>query len=1106
MKHAIDPRLVICRSASSIYTTITGIIVLTIIGLFSLVSVAQAQTAFVSVNETTCPEFGEWGGKTCVLQQDVNHPLVIDEPGVFLDGNGHSIVVDDATAEAALLITSEKNKITNLVITSVAQTGIQISSSARRTVVEGVIILGANVGVQDSGQETQLNHLYIDGLGRAEAGIKIEGPVNLVVTLTVIKNVETGIVASSTSRVTVAQTLIDSVATGMSVTASEDITLTHSRLQNVTETGVYINASNRVTVEKSYLSGVASVGVHVQSIPDLDRVFIIGNSISDVSTGLLDTTPISQYEGQTKPRLFFRRNDVVEVGVTHTVPSVAQNLVQFTPNYWSDYDQDSEGCLDDNADDTCDAGYQRPAVDDVEYVISGVSHRVPFGDAADLAIPTCELVGPDSALVAESVSFDLVSDQTNQGFITRFGAFETSPDQADILFSSAGEFEITAYAWGTLTVPTRCATTVTVTDESPQPVGASSVLFLPGIQASRLYADGLLGTEDRLWEPQGNGDVRQLAMTSAGESVNAVYTRDVVEEITGLFVGKNIYKGFLGLLEDLQDDQIIADYEPFAYDWRKSVFEVATKPVLYPDDETKRLLDEVLRLAKDSYTGKVTIISHSNGGLVAKALLHEYGTAELAGKVDKLVMIGAPQLGTPKGIGAMLHGTDQQALGGLVIDDEVARDVIQNMPGAYTLLPSSAYFSSVSSDSLIFADDSIETESVREYGSITNRAALEDFLLDTKNVLPDDLVINQPLTLNKVLLESAKLEQDILDTWQAPDGVEVYEAVGTGLATISGFEYRAFTCSTSAACLFGTFMKPYPLFSNRGDQTVIAESALGYEGDKVTAVFDLKEEGEERLILQREHADLTESPAVQTFVESVLKYPYVADVVEVPEFAEVISTYTLIGVHSPVTVQIITTDNKVVGRTGDEQQEELIGSQYIELGGSTYLIIPSEVNDYTIQITGTDIGPFTLTIEQLGSDNERTTIASIVSESAPNMQATMFVAEGVHGNLMVDIDADGSIDEERTISGELVVTEMPVTTEGTNNQSDSSTRVGGRAPRAQVLGITTSQDEQISSIIIADALEQLSQVLQTRDYLTELESQNLIQLLQAIRQSLAINN
>jgi pimeloyl-ACP methyl ester carboxylesterase len=594
-------------------------------------------------------------------------------------------------------------------------------------------------------------------------------------------------------------------------------------------------------------------------------------------------------------------------------------------------------------------------------------------------------------------------------------------------------------------------------------------------------------------------------MTSDGVSIEDVYTRDVVDEIAIPGLGENIYKGFLGFLADLQDEEVIADYQPFAYDWRNSVFAVATQPVKYPDGETKRLLDEVLRLAEDSYTDKVTIVAHSNGGLVAKALLHEYGETALAGKVDKLVMIGTPQLGTPKGIGAMLHGTNQQALGGLVISDAVARDVIQNMPGAYTLLPSAAYFTAISSDAVVLADNSSETASVRGYGSVSSRLALENFMLDVQDTLPDNPTINQPLTLNAQLQQAARAEQDLLDAWQAPEGVEVYEVVGTGLATIRGFEYRSFSCSANPACILGAFMKPYPLFSNNGDETVIAGSAQGYGGDKMTAVINLELANAGVTNINREHADLTESPAVQTFVESVIKYPYLTAGVQVPDFADVSVKYTLIGVHSPVTPRIVTGDGRVIGRVGAGVRKEVPGSQYLELGGSTYLIIPTEVGDYTIELAGTGAGLFTLTIEQLGADNGRTDLALIVASSTPVLQGNLTVRDGAFSTLTIDMDGDGRVDEERTLTGELVLNNE-VIVEPISSQSSSATRVRDRSPAAQVLGVATSQGPLIqsdSSTIIAGTLQQLTQVLQQRSYLTEVEVQTLTQLLQAISQFLA---
>jgi hypothetical protein len=99
------------------------------------------------------------------------------------------------------------------------------------------------------------------------------------------------------------------------------------------------------------------------------------------------------------------------------------------------------------------------------------------------------------------------------------------------------------------------------------PTGASSVLFLPGIQASRLYTPGILGSEDQLWEANDNGDVRQLAMTATGESSTSVYTRDIVGEAYGAL---GVYAGFSAYMNTLVSDQTIKAWTPFAYDWRYS--------------------------------------------------------------------------------------------------------------------------------------------------------------------------------------------------------------------------------------------------------------------------------------------------------------------------------------------------------------------------------------------------------------------------------------------------------------------------------------------------------------------------------------------------------
>lgn len=563
--------------------------------------------------------------------------------------------------------------------------------------------------------------------------------------------------------------------------------------------------------------------------------------------------------------------------------------------------------------------------------------------------------------------------------------------------------------------------TFTISDPvaEPEPTGASSVLFLPGIQASRLYIQEGEG-ENKLWETAKNSDINKLAMSEAGISLNNVYTNDVIQEIGGIAPGANIYKSFFALLDDYVETETIYEFQPFAYDWRHSVFDVASESVAYRT-ESKRLLDEVLRMAANSYTGKVTIIGHSNGGLAAKALLYEYGENELEGKVDKLVMIGTPQLGTPKGISALLHGKIYDGISDLLLSDKVIRNTSRNMPGSYTLLPSARYFSDVADGPLITSDGSQSTQAVREYGDIASQSQLADFLLDTKDVLSNNPTTNQPLTLNSSILETALEEQDILDSWQAPTEVSVYEVAGTGLATISGIKYEEFDCSdANAFCVLSKVMKPKLQFDNRGDQTVIAGSAAGYEGRRTTAVVDLFSEGDKRFVKERNHADLTESEAVQTFVGSVIKYPYLTDAIQVPDFTEVAHRYTIVSTHSPVTPVITDKDGLSVGRQGNEISEDIIGSQYIEMAGSTYLIVPHDGTEYTLEVMGDAEGVFTLVVEELTTSNEQKEIARIVASSTPDMFAALKVVNNDVSNLLIDFQNDGEVDEEWTSDGEMI--------------------------------------------------------------------------------------
>ena len=626
------------------------------------------------------------------------------------------------------------------------------------------------------------------------------------------------------------------------------------------------------------------------------------------------------------------------------------------------------------------------------------------------------------------------------------------------------------------------ARTFTVALADSEPTGASSVLFLPGIQASRLYAGedivlpgfaNNIEKGDKLWEQTNDKRIAVLAMNENGESLYNIYTDDVVEEVTGRFFGANIYKGFLGLLDGMKvedggivtEERVINDFVSFAYDWRYSVFDVATKPVQY-ENEVKLLKDELIELASTSLTDKVTIIAHSNGGLVAKALLHEYGDNELKGLVDKVVMIGTPQLGTPKGISALLHGQVMEGFGNVLTSDVVLRDTIANMSGTYTLLPSTRYLDEVADVPLVRVPAGFP---LSVYDGVSTRSELDALLLDSQNVVGTTPTIQEPMQLNDTLLTNALAEQAILDAWRPPAGVEVYEVAGTGIPTPAAVHYEvvlSVTCPNAAAVFLATqcetkeVLKPKLYSTIKGDKTVVLGSARGQLGDKRALTVNLNS-ASEGFRIDRDHSNLTETPAIQTFVESVIRFPYLTDNIITPPFSQLLSGYTIHAGHSPVTLRVTTPGGLVTGIVDGEIRQDISGSQFLTLAGSSYVIVPDDVTDYTLEVIGTGNGVYTLETSTLSPDDVQTIIASFVASTTDTMMATMEITDGSMGTLQTDFDNNGSIDEVRTSAGGLVVAVIPELEPDPNAapvSPSSATRVGERAPAPAVLGLSVSAD------------------------------------------------
>ncbi|MBI3449767.1 MAG: hypothetical protein HY049_12730 [Acidobacteria bacterium] len=150
---------------------------------------------------------------------------------------------------------------------------------------------------------------------------------------------------------------------------------------------------------------------------------------------------------------------------------------------------------------------------------------------------------------------------------------------------------------------------------------------------------------------------------------------------------------------DIHDPRPGADLYAFDYDWRRDVPETAAA--------LGAAIDRVLS-ARGDPGGKVDLVAHSLGGLVARYYVRHGGRDVLAGEPSAPTFAGAPHVGTVILLGTPNGGT-LDALRSLLEGERVPRllppEAIFTMPAAYQLLPAPGPSYLVDVDGAPVADD-----------------------------------------------------------------------------------------------------------------------------------------------------------------------------------------------------------------------------------------------------------------------------------------------------------------------------------------------------------------------------------------------------------------
>jgi hypothetical protein len=530
----------------------------------------------------------------------------------------------------------------------------------------------------------------------------------------------------------------------------------------------------------------------------------------------------------------------------------------------------------------------------------------------------------------------------------------------------------------------------------------SNVLFLPGLEASRLYKQKtILGfpVEDQLWEPNLPSDVDDLYLNTDGTSKNSsIYTKDIIgtTNVLPIFT-QDVYKNLIVELDNLVSTGKISNWKPYAYDWRQGIDDLIRNGTKYNDGQIFSLIGILQSLVSTSKTGKVTIIAHSNGGLLGKALIKKLedmkslGQNDLVDHIDNLVLVASPQLGTPDAISSILHGYGKQLLAGFLMDEVQARKLAQNMSSAYGLLPSKKYYDQSNVIPPGVFDYSSAQIYKTAYGTdINNYQEEHDFLLGKEGrTQPAENNLILPIRGNSSLLTQAESLHDVIDNMIFPSSVKVVNIAGWGKETIVGMTY--------------TDSDIQPIFTIRGDKTVVIQSALYGQGTKYW--LDLSNS-------KLDHGNILEDPQLLDFINNLIIQKPIVNNMEPTQ----IGNRLHLSVHSPVSIGIYDNQGNFTGKVCDDAtgnciaKENIPGSTYFEFGEGKYINLSQDDIQKAV-LQGTDIGTFTFESQTITPSGQINTSSFVDIPVTTQTQAEVtFNPDTQLPQLALDVTGDGVMD------------------------------------------------------------------------------------------------
>jgi hypothetical protein len=290
--------------------------------------------------------------------------------------------------------------------------------------------------------------------------------------------------------------------------------------------------------------------------------------------------------------------------------------------------------------------------------------------------------------------------------------------------------------------------------------GLDPVILIPGITGSKLSINGEIinvwPSVLRMLASPSDDYLDDLKLDLVGNSEQDIFPVDVIREISTSDI-------FEGLIIELENN----GYEEgenlfvFPYDWRLSIDDVV-------DDENGKVGDDNLQYKIETVkniTGsdKVDLVVHSMGGLVAKRYMQKHGTDS----IDQFVDISTPHLGSVDIFEVLSYGDNRDIF---FLNKEKVKEISQNFPSAYQLLPSREYFNQDDNMYSAYISDIYDFDENGTKGNLDYDQSLE-FMRNTGR--------------NPLLLPiNDELHQGIDFYYPDQYGVETHNIIGVGEPTV----------------------------------------------------------------------------------------------------------------------------------------------------------------------------------------------------------------------------------------------------------------------------------------------------------------------------------